>query len=416
MAPDFLPGSADRSGTDGGLLSHLLVIDLGSWIAGPSAATVMADFGAEVIKIEPPGAGDPFRALGDLPGMPTSEHNYSWLLDARNKQSVALDLKVPEAREALLALVARADVLVTNYPPAVLRRLGIEWADLEPVNPRLVYAWLTGYGDRGEEAGKPGFDVNAWWARSGLMDLVRADGCPPTSSMPGMGDHPTGIAVFGAIMLGLYRRERTGAGGVVSTSLMANGVWTNSVLIQAMLCGARFHDKRPRERALNPLANVYRRRDDRWLILTLLRPDREWAAFARAVERPELATDPRFATPAARQEHAPVLIAILDEVLARRDYAEWARVLTEHGVTFGPVARLDAILEDRQMAQTGTIVATGPDIPGGRMVMSPIDVAGEVKATPRRAPEVGEHTLAVLERLGYDAAAITRLRAAGALG
>ncbi len=188
--------------TNGSVLNGIKVLEVGSWIAGPAAATIMSDFGAEVIKVEPPGAGDPYRGLGALPGMPVSEHNYSWLLDSRNKKSLALDVTRSEGRDVLLRLAAQTDVFLTNFPLALLARLGLTWEDLSAVNPRLIYALLTAYGEVGQEAAKPGYDVNAWWARSGLMDLVRPAGAPPTSSMPGMGDHPTAVALFGAIALG----------------------------------------------------------------------------------------------------------------------------------------------------------------------------------------------------------------------
>ncbi|PYO33835.1 MAG: carnitine dehydratase, partial [Candidatus Rokuibacteriota bacterium] len=203
--------SGDQEGrpVGGHVLAGITVLDVGSWIAGPAAATVMSDFGAEVIKVEPPG-GDPYRDFYHVTGAPTSDINYPWLLDARNKKSVVLDLAIPAARDALLVLVARADVFLTNQPPARIERLRLGYEELSAVNPRLVYASLTGYGDEGEEANKLGFDINAWWARSGLMDVVRAPGAPPAGSVPGMGDHLSAMTLFGAVMLALYQRERIG--------------------------------------------------------------------------------------------------------------------------------------------------------------------------------------------------------------
>lgn len=401
----------------GRILEGIMVLDVGSFIAGPAAATVMSDFGAEVIKVEPPGTGDPYRDLLRLPGMPLSEHNYPWLLDSRNKKSLALDLKVPEGREALLTLVARADVYLTNYPPEVLGRLRLAWEDLSAVNPRLVYASLTGYGEVGEEANKPGFDVNAWWARSAMMDLVRQSNGPPASSMPGMGDHPTSVALFGAIMLGLFQRERTGRGTKVSTSLMANGAWANSVLIQGMLAGAAFVGRPPRERALNALINFYQCRDGRWFSLTMLREEKDWERFARSIDRPDLIADPRFVTAEARHERSEALVRILDEVFAQRDWAEWRSAMEAHGVTFGAINRVEDLRDDGQMAATGVFVPLeDAGIPGLRTVMSPISVAGQEKVPPARAPELGEHTEEVLRRAGFDDAALARLRAAGAIG
>ena len=401
---------------DGHVLAGITVLDVGSWIAGPAAATVMSDFGADVIKVEPPG-GDPYRDFYHVTGAPASDINYPWLLDARNKKSVVLDLAIREARDALLALVARADVFLTNQPPARIERLRLGYGELSAVNPRLVYASLTGYGDEGEEANKLGFDINAWWARSGLMDVVRAPGAPPAGSVPGMGDHPSAMTLFGAIMLALYQRERTGRGAKVSSSLLSNGAWANAILIQAALSGATFVPRPPRERALNALLNLYRCRDGRWFTLTLLREEREWGRLARAVGREELLTDARFATMSARHANSTALVKVLDEVFAGKDWPEWRRILEAHRITFGPMARITEAGDDRQMVAAETIVPLEiPDRPGMRTVMSPIQVSGQSKVPPRRAPELGEHTCDVLRSVGYDDAALQRLRATGALG
>jgi len=392
------------------------VIDLARGIAGSHATKLLADYGATVTKVEPPG-GDPYRDFYHVTGAPASDINYPWLLDARNKKSVVLDLAIREARDALLALVARADVFLTNQPPARIERLRLGYGELSAVNPRLVYASLTGYGDEGEEANKLGFDINAWWARSGLMDVVRAPGAPPTGSVPGMGDHPSAMTLFGAIMLALYQRERTGRGAKVSSSLLSNGAWANAILIQAALSGATFVPRPPRERALNALLNLYQCRDGRWFTLTLLREEREWGRLARAIGREELLTDARFATMSARHANSTALVKVLDEVFAGKDWPEWRRILEAHRITFGPMARITEAGDDRQMVAAETIVPLEiPERPGMRTVMSPIQVSGQSKVPPGRAPELGEHTREVLRSVGYDDAALQRLRAAGALG
>ena len=411
-----MSGQEEGRAVDGHVLAGITVLDVGSWIAGPAAATVMSDFGADVIKVEPPG-GDPYRGFYHVTGAPASDINYPWLLDARNKKSVVLDLAIREARDALLALVARADVFLTNQPPARIERLRLGYGELSAVNPRLVYASLTGYGDEGEEANKLGFDINAWWARSGLMDVVRAPGAPPAGSVPGMGDHPSAMTLFGAVMLALYQRERTGRGAKVSSSLLSNGAWANAILIQAALSGATFVPRPPRERALNALLNLYQCRDGRWFTLTLLREEREWGRLARAIGREELLTDARFATMSARHANSTALVKVLDEVFAGKDWPEWRRILEAHRITFGPMARITEASDDRQMVAAETIVPLEiPDRPGMRTVMSPIQVSGQSKVPPRRAPELGEHTRDVLRSVGYDDAALQRLRATGALG
>ena len=399
---------------DKGIFEGLKVLDCASFIAAPAAATVMSDFGAEVIKIEPPGTGDPYRLLPKLPGYPVSEHNFAWLLEARNKRSLALDLSKPEGREVLYRLAAEADVFITNFPPGVRKRLGITYEEIKPNNPRLIYASFTGYGEKGAEADKPGFDSNAYWARSGLMDLVRADeNTTPARSVPGMGDHPCAMALYGAIVTALYKRERTGEGSHVSSNLMANGLWAASVLAQAKLCGAEFQERRPRERALNAVTNHYRCKDGRWLILSLLNEERQWPALARCLGREDLINDIRFATKADRHAGSIELIAIFDQVFATRDLAEWRRLLDGNGLVFGVVNILDDISTDAQMIENDVLVPFENDTM--LTINSPIWVDGSNKVKPRRAPDVGEHSEEILREAGYDEAAIRNLKASGAV-
>jgi crotonobetainyl-CoA:carnitine CoA-transferase CaiB-like acyl-CoA transferase len=367
-----------------------------------------------VIKIEPPGQGDPYRALPKLPGYPISPHNFAWLLESRNKRSIALDLAKPEGRAVLYRLASEADVFITNYPPSVRKRLGITYEEIKPLNARLIYASFTGYGETGEEADKPGFDSNAYWARSGLMDLVRADeNTTPARSIPGMGDHPCAIALYGAIVTALYKRERTGEGSHVSSNLMANGVWAAGVLAQAKLCGATFQERRPRERALNAVVNHYRCKDGRWLILSLLNEERQWPALARCLGREELLADARFATKADRHARSVELIHIFDEAFAGKTLAEWRSLLDGNGLVFGVVGILDDIPTDRQMIENDVLVPFEND--NMLTINSPIWVDGSDKVKPRRPPEIGEHSEEILREAGYDETAIRDLKAAGAV-
>src|SRR3954453_7576060 len=228
-----------------GIFAGLRVIDCASWIAGPAAATIMSDFGADVIKIEPPGAGDPWRGRGANPNAAT---DYYWQLTSRNKRSLALDLKHEAGRAVLYRLAADADVFVTNFPLPVRDRLKLAPDDLLPLNPRLIYASFTAYGEQGEEAAKTGFDSTAYWARTGLMDAVRAElDTPPARSMPGMGDHPSATGMYAAIVTALYRREKTGKGGIVRSSLLQNGLWANACAVQTRLFGENVAHRPTRE-------------------------------------------------------------------------------------------------------------------------------------------------------------------------
>ena len=393
------------------ILAGLKVLDVGTFIFGPAAATVLADFGADVIKVEAPGIGDPYRYLYMMPPMPVSDFNYGWLLTARNKRSIALDLRHETAREVLDKLVREADVFVTNYQPSVAEKLGVTYERVSALNPRLVYAHATGYGELGSEAEKPGYDATAWWARSGLMDLIRDAGADPALSMPGMGDHAGAMALFGGIMLALYQRDRTGRGTKVSSSLMANGVWANGFLSQAVLCGAKALRPACRRDTKNALANRYRTRDGRWLFLAVILEDRDWPRVPPALGRPELANDPRFATTAARHANALALVELLDSVFAEKTLAEWREMLDRHEITFGVVAELADLASDPQMACNDVFVDLDLGQRGtGRTINSPIWLAGEHKVPAREAPAIGQHTDEVLHALGYDSAEIGRLR------
>ena len=398
------------------ILEGVRVLDVGSFVFGPAAATVMADFGADVVKVEPPETGDPYRHLHQMPPLPKCEEDYCWLLTSRGKRSVALDLKDDEAREILLRLVREADVFVSNYPARVLAALRLAWRDLEPLNPRLVYAHATGYGEEGPEADKPGYDATAWWARSGLQDAVRPRGGAPAFSVPAMGDHPSAMALFGAIMLALYQRERTGRGCKVHSSLLANGAWSNSIYLQAMLCGAESFRHVDCREPDNALVNQYETRDGEWILLAMVQEDKLWPGLCQALERPDLVADPRFATRSERRARAKELYAIVAPLFASREYAHWRKALDEQGVTFTHTARLDGLVHDPQLEAAG-ILRPARDSRGRavRSIASPISVEGSARVETRPAPGIGEHTDEVLGGLGYDEAARAALRSRGAI-
>jgi formyl-CoA transferase len=388
-----------------GLFSDLLVIDCASFIAGP--ATVMSDFGARVIKIEPPGLGDSYRSLIRYRAA-EGVRDYFWTLDSRNKESLALDLKLPAARGVLETLIARADVFITNFPFPVRERLRLRAEDIRPLNKRLIYASLSPYGEHGPERDRTAFDTTAWWARSGLMDMVRANSeTEPGLSVPGMGDHPTAMALYGAIVTALYRRQVTGEGGEVSTSLLANGLWANGCQVQAALC-----DIVPAPRGVrgqrNPLIEFYETADGRWFNLALVNVPREWPALARAIGRSGWIEDDRFATPPARMAHARELYALFSDLFAQQSWSHWHGLLAGAGVTYGLVGRITDHGSDRQVL-ANDLVPVFADGDGLRTIDSPFQLGGEAKVTPRMAPDVGQHTRAILEECGLSEAEIAAL-------
>ena len=398
------------------ILEGIRVLDVGSFVFGPAAATVMADFGADVVKIEPPQTGDPYRYLHQMPPLPKCEEDYCWLLTGRGKRSVALDLKDAEAREILLRLVREADVFVTNYPVRVLAGLRLAWRDLEPLNPRLVYAHATGFGEEGPEAEKPGYDATAWWARSGLQDAVRPRGGLPAISVPAMGDHPSAMALFGAIMLALYQRERTGHGCKVHSSLLANGAWSNSIYLQAMLCGAESYRHVDCREPDNALVNQYETADGEWILLAMVQEDRLWPGLCRALERPDLSRTraSRRAAIAARARRSSTRSsrrssrAATTRTGARRWTSRASPSPTWRGST--------SLVHDPQLEAAG-ILRAGLDSRGRavRSIASPIAVEGSAPVETRPAPAIGEHTDEVLAGLGYDEAARAALRSRGAI-
>jgi crotonobetainyl-CoA:carnitine CoA-transferase CaiB-like acyl-CoA transferase len=391
------------------LLSGLRVIDCGTYIAGPAAATMMSDFGADVIKIERAQGGDPYRNLSFLPGMPVSEHNYCWLLDARNKKSLAINLREEAGREVLRKLISTADVFITNYTPQLAARFQVRYEDVEPLNPRLIYAQITGYGEAGDDTDKPGYDTTAYWARSGLtgimFDLTTATGATPC----GTGDHPVALAMFGAIMLALYRRQTTGRGSKVSTSLMATGAWSNSCQIQAAMLGAEFPVKRTRFSALNPLVNQYATSDGHRFIFCCLEKA-DWGRICRAIERPDLIDDSRYDTADARFANGEEVVAILDNALAKKTMAEWQVLFDEHQVIWGPIPTIDRVAVDAQMKSNGVFTRfQHPTLGAVPTVNNPINIKDVSKEEPRLAPEIGQHSREILTALGYEDRAIEEL-------
>src|SRR5712675_1548268 len=247
------------------IFSGLKVVDFASFIAGPSAAVILSDFGADVIKVEPP-SGDLWRHGHQIPPQPQAKDAYPWHLANRNKRGLALDLKSPSAQQVLEKLVKWADVLIVNTPHPARKRLKLEYEDVVQWNPRLIYADITGFGDKGPDADLAGFDITSYWARSGLLSMTRDAGAPPTWPVAGSGDNATAVGLYSAIVTGLYRRERTGKGSYVTTSLLAAGVWSCGVFVQGALCDATFFPLHDRLKPPNALINVYQASDDNWFV------------------------------------------------------------------------------------------------------------------------------------------------------
>src|SRR5216117_21922 len=391
------------------IFSGLKVVDFASFIAGPSAAVILSDFGADVIKVEPP-TGDMWRIGYKIPPQPRAKDNYAWHLNNRNKRGLVLDLKSPNAAEVLERLVKWADILIVNTPHPARKKLRLEYDDVVQWNPQLIYADLTGFGEKGPDADLPGFDITSYWARSGLLSMTRDAGAPPTWPVGGSGDNATAVGLYSAIVTALYRRERTGKGSYVTTSLLAEGVWSASVSIQAALAGAKFYGLHDRKNPANAALNVYRASDGAWFVL-IVTPDK-LAAVAKAIGRPDLLTDPRFADPAKLMANMPQLTTILDEVFSAQPMAHWYEVFSGIHVTFGAVRDPQEVVNDPQLRANDIVIPLeGAGDKLNSTISSPIQVHGVSKVPAKRAPRIGEHNDEVLKELGFGDDEIDGLRA-----
>jgi crotonobetainyl-CoA:carnitine CoA-transferase CaiB-like acyl-CoA transferase len=395
------------------VFSGLKVVDLSSFIAGPAAAVILSDFGADVIKVEPP-SGDTWRIGYKVPPQPRAKDNYPWHLNNRNKRGLVLDLKSPRAVDVLERLVKWADVLIINTPHPARKKLNLAYEDIAHWNPRLIYADVTGYGDKGPDANLPGFDLTAYWARSGLLSLTRDAGAPPTFPVSGSGDHATAMSLYSAIVTALYQRERTGKGSYVTTSLLGSGVWASGVAIQAALVDGTFFPLHDRLKPPNATLNVYRSSDNSWFLL-VVPPDR-WPALATEIGRADLLTDARFSDQAKLAANAPQLTAILDAMFAAQPMDHWHEIFDHAHVPFGVVREPSEVIADPQLVANDIVVPL--EGAGGNLkstISSPFKLHGTPKVPARRAPELGEHTDMVLEELGFTAAEIEALRTGGTI-
>jgi formyl-CoA transferase len=402
---------AENTTTDN-IFSGLKVVDFSSFVAAPGAAVILSDFGADVIKVEPP-KGELWRNGNKFPPQPFAEDAYQWHLNNRNKRGLAMDLKSPDAQKVVQRLVKWADVFIVNTPHPARKKLKLEYEDVVQGNPRLIYADLTGYGEKGPDKDLPGFDLTAYWSRSGLLSVTRDAGAAPTWPFSGTGDSPTAVVLFAAIVMGLFRRERTGKGSHVTTSLLASGAWSTSVALSAALTGAKvsLHD---RKSPPSVVTNVYKTSDDVWFLLALT-PDKV-PALLTAVGHVDILKDPRFADPEKLAANRAQLTAIAEEIFASQPISHWREVFDKANLVYGLVRDPSDVIKDPQLQENGIVVPI--EGAGGNLkftVSSPMQVHGVTKVAAKRAPEVGEHNEEVLTELGFGPNEIEALRTSGVI-
>ena len=389
----------------GGPLEGVKVIELAVWVAGPAAGGILADWGADVVKIEPP-TGDPARQYqqmlgGDMPTNPVFE------LDNRSKRSVVLDLRTDKGRELAFELFERADVFVTNVRAAALERLGIGYDAVRARAPHLVYALITGYGMTGPDADRPAYDIGAFWSRSGMASLLSPAGGAgePPFQRGGMGDHTVAMTTVAAINAALLARSRTGEGQLVSTSLLRQGTYTIGFDLNLTLMWGLHLQLGQRTSMRNPAMNHYVAGDGKRFWIIGQEAARHWPALARVVGRPDWLEDPRFAAPRQRAELATEIIAELDRIFATRTRDEWAAIFdTEPEFFWAPINTVDELLADPQFRASGALVDVPDDATGTTMLATPADFSGTPWAPRSLAPRLGEHTAEVLRELGRDPA------------
>jgi crotonobetainyl-CoA:carnitine CoA-transferase CaiB-like acyl-CoA transferase len=381
-----------------GPLEGVNVVELGVWVAGPAAGGILADWGADVIKIEPP-TGDPARMFGRMLGI---EDGISppFEMDNRGKRSVVLDLTTDDGRASAFELVSGADVFLTNVRPAALRRAGLDFETVASHNPRLVYGLITGYGERGPDADRAAYDVAAFWARAGLAHLLTRPGETPPFQRGGMGDHSAGMTLAAAVCAALVARARTGKGQLVSTSLYRQGAYTVSFDLNTFLMTGHSIAIGQRETMGNPCMNNYTAGDGRRFWIVGLEGDRHWPALCRAVGRPEWLADPRFDTGRSRAANAVVLIGELDEIFAAKPLDDWAKVFAgESDFFWSPINSIEDVVADDQFHAAGGVVYVPDGDAGAPMVATPADFHGTPWEPRSAAPKLGEHTDEILAEL-----------------
>jgi crotonobetainyl-CoA:carnitine CoA-transferase CaiB-like acyl-CoA transferase len=394
------------------VLSGVKVLEMGHVVAIPAASSMMGDCGADVIKVEPL-TGDQSRSFRG------TELNPGFYLHNRSKRSIAINLRNNAGKDIIYRLVKDYDVFLTNYQAGSLQRLGMDYETLSAVNPRVIYGLVSAYGTVGPDKDMAGYDFAAGWARSGIQDMLSIPDVPPPTSRPGIIDRVSSLQIFGGIAAALYHRERTGEGQNVEFNLYHTGVWMVGADIMDALLGLPLRRVDPRK-SDNPFYDTYRTKDGRWLQLTAgdryaAAADPEgrtfWTAFCGALERPDLADDPRFATTALRQEHREALSPILNEVFATRTYAEWEPHLREHKLMYAPIlSPYDVIADPQALVNDFFTEVDQPGVGRMRTINSPNKFCQDPASIKSSTPLLGEHTEEILTGIGYGLEEIRRLR------
>jgi crotonobetainyl-CoA:carnitine CoA-transferase CaiB-like acyl-CoA transferase len=385
------------------MLSGFRVVEVGVWVAGPSAGGLLAEWGADVIKVETE-AGDPMRRVFSLISGHGQPQSPPFDLDNRGKRSVVFDLASEEGRTAMAVLLATADVFLTNLRPEATERLGLGPDTLLAAHPRLVYASVTGYGRSGPDADRAGYDVGAFWARTGLARTITPGDAPLIDIRSGMGDHVTGITTAAGIVTALLTRERTGEGGLVETSLLRTGMYCLGWDLGIQLRFDKLAPTMPRAELQNAMCNSYRAGDGAWFWLLGVESDRMWPKVVAAIARPDLDDDERFATARGRRHNGPAVVAELDAVFAAAPREVWAERFDAHDVWWAPANTAAEAVADEQALAAGAVVDVpeGEGAPAHRAIAGPVTFGGVPNQPAGPVPGLGQHTDEILAELGLS--------------
>ncbi len=406
-----------------GVLDGIRVLDITQWAMGPVAGGVLADWGATVLKVEHPEMGDPMRGLVStgLVGDADTDVNFMWEIPNRGKKGLGIDLAMPEGQQLVHELAATCDVFLTSFLTDARKRLRIDVDDIRAVNPRIVYARATGQGTKGLEAETGGFDGTVYWGRAGMAIASSPPSVPLPLPMPspGFGDLMSGLVLAAGIASALFHRERTGEAPIVDVSLLGVAMWQmNPSITAAGLFGApapkQFAPDIRRGPVGNPVVNIYRTKDGRFVQLVFLQSDRHWPELCAALGRDDLVTDSRFATADARATNSVECQEELDREFATRTFEELRPILDATTGIWSPIQEASALVDDPQAIANGylrPIEATGGPL---QLVANPI-VFDETQPDLERAPTLGEHTDETLQQLGYDWDALIDLKARGVI-
>jgi crotonobetainyl-CoA:carnitine CoA-transferase CaiB-like acyl-CoA transferase len=401
-------------------LEGIKVVEVGGAAAMPFVGMFMGGWGAEVIHVEPPARGDMMRTLlsqGASGWTKPNPTNYLWEHVSRNKKSIGIDMGLPEGQTILHKLIGSADIFLNNLRPYEMEKFHLTYPLLSRINPKIIYANLTGYGRRGPEKNAGGYDSVAFWARSGVMDLMHDEESAPNISRPAYGDSITSISLLAGVMTALFVRERTGLGQEVEVSLFNTAAWVLGFDISGCLITGEDALRPQRRTMANPIRNIYPTKDRRWIMLGMTNAQHYWPGFCKAIERPDLEKNPKFATFEARAQHAGELVAIIEAIFRTKRYDEWIAILSANRLVWSPVKTPLEVTQDEQaLANEFFLEWDHPRYGKIKVLNNPIKLSKTPAEIKMRAPDLGEHTGEIMKGLGYSEAEISKLKETGVIG